>query len=237
MRLSRRSSTRASDAAAQFRAAVADWAVAGPGAADAAAIARRIAPAVHTVVLVEGESDRVAVEALAAARELDLDGVAVIPMGGATSVQKFVEFLGPRGLGIRLCGLCDAGEEHFFSRAIERAGLGSALSRAAMESLGFFVCVVDLEDELIRALGVTEVERVVDAQGDSRALATFKSQPAQRERSAEQQLRRFAGTLSGRKSRYARAMVDALDPDRAPDPLAKLLAHLDGGRGYRRGRT
>ncbi|MCU1581288.1 MAG: hypothetical protein JWO01_676 [Microbacteriaceae bacterium] len=237
MRLSRRSSPRAGDAAAQFRSAVADWAVAGPGAADAAAIARRIAPAVHTVVLVEGESDRVAVEALAAARELDLDGVAVIPMGGATSVQKFVEFLGPRGLGIRLCGLCDAGEEHFFSRAIERAGLGSALSRAAMESLGFFVCVVDLEDELIRALGVTEVERVVDAQGDSRALATFKSQPAQRERSAEQQLRRFAGTLSGRKSRYARAMVDALDPDRAPDPLAKLLAHLDGGRGHRRGRT
>jgi hypothetical protein len=193
---------------------------------DAAAIVRGTAPAVHTVVLVEGESDRVAVETLASRRELDLSGVAVIPMGGATSIQKFVDLLGPHGLGIRLCGLCDAGEEHFFSRALERAGLGTNLDRAAMESLGFFVCVVDLEDELIRALGLTEVERVVDAQGDSRALTTFKSQPAQRERSASQQLRRFAGTLSGRKSRYARAMVDALDLDRAPDPLAKLLACL-----------
>jgi hypothetical protein len=216
------------DAEQRFRRAVVEWAAAGPNARDAAAIARRIAASVRGVVLVEGESDQVAVETLAARRGQDLDGVPVIPMGGATSIQRFVDLLGPSGLGIRLCGLCDAGEERFFSRALERAGLGSDLTRDGMESLGFFVCVADLEDELIRALGVSGVERVVDAQGDSRALATFRSQPAQRERSAERQLRRFAGTLSGRKSRYARALVEALEPGRVPDPLEKLLQHLRG---------
>ena len=40
-----------------------------------------------------------------------------------------------------------------FRRAIEDAGIGSRLDRATMESLGFFVCVSDLEDELFRALG------------------------------------------------------------------------------------
>jgi hypothetical protein len=32
-----------------------------------------------------------------------------------------------------------------------------------MESLGFYVCVADLEDELIRCLGAACVARVVDA--------------------------------------------------------------------------
>jgi hypothetical protein len=32
------------------------------------------------------------------------------------------------------------------------------------------------------------------------------------------------GTTSGRKARYARSLVLALDPDRVPGPLDRLLA-------------
>ena len=69
-------------------------------------------------------------------------------------------------MNLPVAGLCDEGEEGDFRRAVERAGLGSDLTRADMERLGFYVCVADLEDELIRALGVPAVERVLDTQGE-----------------------------------------------------------------------
>ena len=37
-----------------------------------------------------------------------------------------------------------------------------------MESLGFYVCVADLEDELIRSLGRESVEEVIEAHGELR---------------------------------------------------------------------
>jgi hypothetical protein len=37
-------------------------------------------------------------------------------------------------------------------------------------------------------------------------------------------LHRFLGTTSGRKERYARALIAALDLDRIPRPLDRLLA-------------
>ncbi|MET0885114.1 MAG: ATP-dependent endonuclease, partial [Mycetocola sp.] len=125
--------------------------------------------------------------------------------------------------GLDLAGLCDIGEEKFFQRALTDAGLGHDLSRAAMEELGFAVCDVDLEDELIRTLGVDAVERVLNAQGDLRAFRTFQNQPAQRTRPVDAQLRRFLGSIGGRKSRYARALVEALGVTPAPRPLEVLL--------------
>jgi hypothetical protein len=95
-----------------------------------------------------------------------------------------------------------------------------------MEALGFFVCVADLEDELIRALGVETVERVIDDQGELGSFRTLQYQPAQRGRATEAQLRRFMGTRSGRKIRYARLLVDALDLTQAPRPLNGLIAYL-----------
>ena len=88
------------------------------------------------------------------------------------------------------------------------------LTRAEMERLGFFVCVADLEEELIRALGVTAVEDVVDAQGDLGAFRSLQRQPPWRDRPPEEQLRRFFGSGSGRKIRYARLLVEALDLSR-----------------------
>jgi hypothetical protein len=88
------------------------------------------------------------------------------------------------------------------------------------------VCVADLEDELIRALGVDSVEGVVEAQGELPPFRTFQKQPAQRGRSKEAQLRRFMGTRSGRKIEYARLLVDALDLGQVPRPLDLVLARV-----------
>ena len=182
----------------------------------------------RAVVLVEGTSDRVALEALAGRRDRDLDaeGVAVVPMGGAQSIGRFLNLFGPRGHDVRLAGLCDAAEEREFQRGLERAGLGSDLTRAGMERLGFYVCVADLEDELIRALGAGVVEEVVAAHGDLGRFRTLQKQPEWRGRPIEEQLRRFMGSGGRRKIRYARFLVDALDLTRIPRPLDAVLAHV-----------
>jgi Overcoming lysogenization defect protein-like, TOPRIM domain len=195
-------------------------------AAAAHALAASVVP--QTVVLVEGSSDQVALQALAARRGRDLaaEGIAVVPMGGARNLRRFLELFGPQGLNLRLAGLCDAGEEGDFRRGLERVGLGSSLGRAEMEALGFYVCVADLEDELIRSLGVACVEQVVEAQGELGSFRTFQRQPAWRARPSQEQLRRFIGTHSGRKIRYARLLVDALDLTSVPRPLDRVLAHV-----------
>jgi hypothetical protein len=182
----------------------------------------------RAVVLVEGVSDRVALEAIARRRGRDLaaEGIAVVVIGGAQAIGRFLERFGPRGLDVRLAGLCDAGEEREFRRGLERAGLGTGLTRAEMEGLGFYVCVADLEDELIRALGVEAVERIVDANGELASFRTLQKQPAWRDRPRHEQLRRFMGSGGRRKIRYARFLVDALEPAQLPRPLDRVLAHV-----------
>ena len=186
----------------------------------------------RTVVLVEGASDRSAIEALDElhGRNLAAEGISLVAMGGATNIGTYLARFGPPGRGPRLAGLCDAGEEGGFRRGIERAGLGSDLGRGDLEALGFFVCVADLEDELIRALGTATVERVIDAEGDLGSFRTLQKQPAWRGSSTHDQLRRFMGSGSGRKIRYSARLVAALDPGRVPKPLDMLLAHLWDGR-------
>lgn len=182
----------------------------------------------RAVVLVEGISDQRALETLAGrrGRNLDAEGVSVVAMEGAQSLGRFLDRFGPRGLDVGLAGLCDAGEEDDFRRALERAGLGPNLTRGDMESLGFYVCVSDLEDELIRSLGAPAVEAIVDAQGDLESFRTFQKQPAWRGRTNEEQLRRFLGTHSGRKAQYAGLLVGALDLDQVPRPLNCVLAYV-----------
>jgi len=181
----------------------------------------------RTIVLVEGASDQLALEALARrrGRNLDAEGVSIVPMGGATNIGSFLDRYGPQGLDLRLAGLCDAGEEGDFRRGLERAGLGSTLTRADMERLGFFVCVADLEDELIRALGVANVERVIQAQRELEAFRTFQREPQWRGRTSTEQLRRFFGTHRGRKIQSAALLVEALDLARVPRPLDAVLAY------------
>ncbi len=182
----------------------------------------------RAIVLVEGVSDQIALETLAArrGRDLDREGIAIVPIGGAQAIGRFLARFGPQGSGASLAGLCDAGEEEVFRRGLERAGLGSGLTRPDMERLGFYVCVADLEDELIRALGSASVEAVLDSQGDLRSFRTFQKQPAWRGRRVEAQLRRFMCSADRRSIRYARLLVEALDLAQVPRPLDGVLAHV-----------
>jgi hypothetical protein len=164
-------------------------------------------------VLVEGASDKAAIEALARRRRIDLAaaGITVDVMGGFGGVARLLA----AHEELEVVALCDAGEADFVRRAFRGAGRDDAR---------VFVCVDDLEDELIRALGAGAVEQVVAGQGELRALRTMQQQPAQRDRPVEAQLRRFLGTKSGRKEAYGRALVDALDDGAVPAPLLGVLA-------------
>ncbi|QLJ03112.1 ATP-dependent endonuclease [Streptomyces sp. NEAU-sy36] len=199
-----------------FRDAVTAWAAGGPGE-PARDLAARLA--VRAVVLLEGPSDVAAVDALAEGRGRDLaaEGICVLPIGGAMSVGRYVRLLGPSGLDLRLTGLCDETERPYYARGFSQAG-------AARDD--FFVCAADLEDELIRALGVPRVAELIRSQGELRALQTFLRQPAQQGRPPRQQFRRFLGTRKGRKIRYGRVLVEDLAPDRTPAPLGGLLGEL-----------
>lgn len=173
----------------------------------------------RAVILVEGITDRAVVEALAMRRGRDLaaERVEVVAMGGAHAIGRFLDRYGPHGLDIQLAGLCDVGEVDVFRRALERAGLGSDLERA-----GFYACDADLEDELVRAVGAARVEEVLETHGDIRPFRTKQKQLEWRERPVEEQLRSFF-RYSGRTRPYASALVDALDDDRVPRPLARVL--------------
>jgi OLD-like protein len=167
------------------------------------------------VVLVEGTSDRRAVEALARRRGRDLqaEGIAVVPMGGYGNLPRVVE----RYSGLRTAGLYDAGEERHFLRAL------GCRDRGELERRGFYACERDLEDELTRAVGPDGMTRVLSEQGELRAFRTYQRQPAHRERSLEEQLHGF---MWNRKQRYAVLLVDALDLDRIPRPLDCVLAYV-----------
>jgi hypothetical protein len=179
----------------------------------------------RSLVLVEGDSDRAALLALAArqGRDLQEELVDVVNLGGATNIRRFLEELGSSGRRPRLAGLYDAPEERYFRRGLEHGGFGPVPDRARLEELGFFACETDLEDELIRALGAPAVEAVIEEQGELMSWHILQRQPAQRARTVEDQLHRFLGTRSGRKRTYARLLVEALDVDRIPAPLQAVL--------------
>ncbi len=167
------------------------------------------------VVLVEGTSDRRAVETLARRRGRDLqaEGVAVVPMGGYGNLPHRLR----QYRDVRVAGLYDVGEERHFLRAL------GCDDRGALERAGFYACTRDLEDELTRAVGPDEMERVLAEQGELRAFRTYQKQPAHRARSLEEQLHGF---MWNRKQRYAVLLVEALDLDRVPRPLDCVLTHF-----------
>jgi Overcoming lysogenization defect protein-like, TOPRIM domain len=155
------------------------------------------------VVLVEGVTDRIALEAVARRLGLDLDGVEIVPIGGAQAIRRAAA----QHEGEPVVGLCDAGEERLFRRV-----LGDAT----------YVCEQDLEDELIRALGVDRVQEVVAAQGELEVFRNFQQQLYWRERPVEHQLRRWLQN-GGRYLRYPPLLVEAMEPDEIPRPLVDVL--------------
>ncbi len=170
---------------------------------------------VHHVVLVEGTSDRRAVETLARrlGRDLDAEGVVVVPTGGYGNLPRVLAEYREHPVA----GLYDVGEERHFLRNLR------CVDREALERAGFFGCSRDLEDELTRALGPEGVQRVLAEQNELRAFRTYQKQPAHRDRTLEEQLHGF---MWNRKQRYAELLVDAMALERAPRPLERLLAHI-----------
>lgn len=185
-----------------------------------------------TLVLVEGESDAAAVRALAARIGCDLTAqqVAVRVAYGVTNFPRVLEQAVAEAPGLRVCGMYDVAEERHVRRALERIAAPVAPG-ASLERAGFFACVADLEDKLIRALGTEAVERVLAAQGELVSFRRFQRMPQHRGAATSSQLRRFLGTRATRKIRCARLLVEALDAAALPRPLAGLAGVLwdEGG--------
>jgi len=162
------------------------------------------------VIAVEGISDRAVLELLARrqGRDLAAEGIEIVPIGGAHAIRRFAAELPP---GTIVRGLCDENEARVFSRVLDDV----------------YVCVPDLEGELIRALGVDGVEAVLAAAGGLASFRMFQQQPAQREnpRPVEAQLHRWLRSSSTRFHRYLQLLVEALDLERVPQPLAGVLGN------------
>jgi hypothetical protein len=156
------------------------------------------------VVLVEGVTDRIALEAVARHLGLDLGGTEIVAIGGAQAIRRAAAQYD----GERLVGLCDAGEERWFRRV-----LGDAT----------YVCDMDLEDALIRALGAERVQDVVAAQGQLETFRSFQNQVYWRGRPVERQLRRWLQN-GGRYLRYPPLLIEAMERDEIPQPLTDVLA-------------
>ncbi len=174
-------------------------------------------------ILVEGESERIALETTARRLGRDL-GAGVEVLGGASGMREALVALG--GPQDRVAGMCDLAESDEVRGALRASGVTGSLSIEDMEQLGFFVLSEDLEDELIRAVGVDAVIRIIEAEGELRSLRTLQAQAPWVGVEATLQLRRFFGSRSGRKARYAGLLAAAMPLDRTPGPLAGLLYHV-----------
>jgi hypothetical protein len=162
----------------------------------------------EVVVLVEGHSDVAALEVLAEAHGVR-DRLDLVAMGGVTNIRRHLAALAAERPDAVVLGVCDAGERRYLEHADGLAGV--------------FVCDRDLEDELIRAIGVDGLLALIESEGELRSFELLQGQPAQRERTTIQQLHRFIGSKSGRKERYGRRLAQVVALDRVPAPLDALL--------------
>lgn len=175
-------------------------------------------------IFTEGDSDAAALEALAVRLGVDLASldIGVLAIGGAASYR----FVIPDACEQRVsfCGLYDRPELDDLAAGFGYAGI-EAHTEEDLRLEGFHACHDDLEEELIRALGVAAVEQVIVAEDDGPALEALVRQPAWRDQPRKAALRRFFGSQSGRKERYARLLVDAIPLDSIPTPLSAVIQH------------
>jgi hypothetical protein len=155
-------------------------------------------------------------------RDLDAEGITVIALDGGAGIGAYLRLFGPGGLGISVLGMCDEDKETQWQTELQKAGF-PATSRQAMQQAGFKVCVKDLEEEFISAMGATAVQGVIASEGDAAAFAAFQGQPTQASVSLPEQLRRF---LHKNNTRYAIPLVDALDLKAIPAVPKDLLSGL-----------
>ena len=157
-------------------------------------------------VLVEGESDALALTALG-----ERLGVTVHPvvLHGITNLRAHLADDPDRPALL----LHDRRETAYVGRVLAQTGADVTTA----------VCDADLEDELIRAVGVPGVLAVVDEQGERSAYERMAQQPAQRDRTDHERLHRWLGARSGHKRTYAGLLAGAVPLEAAPAPLLDLL--------------
>jgi OLD-like protein len=184
---------------------------------------------VRTIILVEGVTDELALTLAARrlGRDLKVEGVSILPINGAHAISGFLRQLAVEEPGAKLAGLYDEGEEEVIRTALERAGFGPNLDRSQLERVGFFACIADLEDELIRAAGETNLSKLIELEGDAQSWRTFRKQQAWHGRPVDQQFRRFIRSVSERNTRYIRAIVETIELSRLPRPLRLLLDYIE----------
>ena len=182
---------------------------------------------IRTLVLVEGESDAAAIRALAGriGCDLGLHHIQILSAAGVTNFSRVLADFVSTHPCADFCGMYDVADERHVRRALASAAIPIAADES-LESFGFFACVADLEDELIRALGAEAVERVLEAQDELHSFRRFQAMPQHRGSPVHHQLRRFLGTRATRKIRSAQRLVEALDLARLPHPLVQLAARF-----------
>jgi hypothetical protein len=176
------------------------------------------------VVLVEGYSDRVALLHLANRlnRDLDAEGVSIIAMDGGGAVGTYLRLFGQTGLKLKVLGLCDEDQEANWLSQLQKAGIG-ATDRVSMKAAGFMVCVKDLEQEFVRALGLTSAQAITTSEGEAASFTAFQKQPAHSTAPLDEQLRRF---FQREKIRWAVPLVEGLNLKAIPGPLNDLITQI-----------
>lgn len=175
----------------------------------------------RTVVLFEGRSDSLAFIALARRRRIGIESLDLVDLDGITNLRKHVTALRSAPDAPRILGLYDDAEGDYVTKVLIEVGV--IADGAAPSDAGFFGCGRDLEDEVIAAAGPELVLDTLAARGELARFQVFQEQPAQRARSIDEQLHRFAGTAAGRKARFSADIIDVLPLARMPRPLLDLL--------------
>lgn len=180
-----------------------------------------------TAVLVEGLSDRIALETLANRLNLDLSAgdVHVVDIGGVTNFRTQLTRLGPRGMNLRLAGLCDQGEATLVLHALRASDVAPRATLDSMAAHGFFVCQGELEDELLAAVGVPALLQIIERHGDWPRFRTMQRQLVYRTASLDVQVRYL---MTQKKIAYAADLIHALDLSRVPTPLSAVLRFAAG---------
>jgi len=168
-------------------------------------------------LLVEGDSDRAALEAVAPQLGLDLaaEAITVTVIGGAGNFGRAIAEAA--AAGHRVGGFYDEKEERFVADALNRQP-GEDLTRQ-----GFFACRADLEQELVRAVGVAAATGVLESRGDLKGFRSFQGQAAYSALDAEEQLRRYLQANGARKATYAAALAEVVEYESVPEPLSGLV--------------
>lgn len=122
------------------------------------------------VVLVEGDADRVIVEAVAKELGIDLDrvGAVVVELDGADKFKNVFPLLGPDGFGPVLLGLVDKNESGSWVGAFQE-------KQSAVVNRKVFISDEDLEAECTRALGGPGTARALIAGGLCREEGVLQS--------------------------------------------------------------